>query len=110
MKVLLNEFVPLDKFEFENWSKYKKGQIPKFPENEKFLKWLACDFAYEDGKKYNNPYELRVKAIDEKLSKHEFGRALYHIIQRRGYKNIGEKDEETKKQLKEEMKMVFKFQ
>jgi len=64
LEVLLNEFVPLDKFEFEQWSKYKKGNTQKFPENEKFLKWLACDFNYEGGIKYNNPYELRVKAID----------------------------------------------
>ena len=108
LKVLLNEFVPLDKSELENWSKYKKGQIQKFPENEKFIKWLACDFAYEGGIKYNNPYELRVKAIDDKLSKHEFGRALYHIIQRRGYKNIGEADEETKKQIERRGESGFK--
>ncbi|HYM94330.1 MAG TPA: hypothetical protein VET23_09350, partial [Chitinophagaceae bacterium] len=49
--------------------------------------------------------------MDKKISKHEFGRALYHLVQRRGYKNIGEldsdelsideakKDTETKKQL-----------
>lgn len=99
LEVLLNECVPLGKPELENWSKYKKGQVQKFPENIKFLKWLACDFAYEGGIKYNNPYKLRVKALDEKLSKHEFGRALYHLVQRRGYKNIGEADEETKKQI-----------
>ena len=98
LKVLLNEFVPLNKIELECWSKYTKGKIQKFPENEKFLKWLACDFGYEGGGKFNNPYELRVSAIDNKLSKHEFGRSLYHIIQRRGYKNIGEVNEETEKQ------------
>lgn len=99
LETLLNEFVPLDKTELENWSKYKKGQAQKFPENPRFLKWLACDFVYEGGIKYLNPYELRIKALDNKLSKHEFGRALYHLIQRRGYKNIGEVDEETKKQI-----------
>jgi CRISPR-associated endonuclease Csn1 len=99
LEVLLNEHAPLDKPELETWSKYKKGEVQKFPENEKFLKWLSCDFAYEAGIKYLNPYELRVKALDEKLSKHEFGRVLYHLIQRRGYKNIGETDAETKKQI-----------
>jgi CRISPR-associated endonuclease Csn1 len=94
-----NEYVPLTNEELENWSKYKKGQSRRFPENENFKKWLACDFSYQGGKKYKNPYELRVKAIDEKLDKHELGRALYHIIQRRGYKNIGEKDKETKTQI-----------
>src|SRR5579885_515568 len=74
--------------------------------------WIKCDFSYlENGIKFKNPYELRVKALDEKLHPHEFGRALYHLVQRRGYKNIGEsdsdelnleeakKDTETKKQL-----------
>ncbi len=94
-----NEYVPLSIEELENWSKYKKGQSRQFPENRNFKKWLACDFSYQEGKKYKNPYELRVKAIDEKLDKHELGRALYHIIQRRGYKDIGEKDKETKTQI-----------
>lgn len=99
LKILVNEnFVPLTKNELEIWSKYKKGQIRKFPENEIFQKWLACDFAYEGGGKYKNPYELRVKALDGIVSRHEFGRALYHLIQRRGYKDIGETDIETKKQ------------
>ncbi|MDR1761496.1 MAG: hypothetical protein LBR55_03500 [Bacteroidales bacterium] len=100
LKILLNEFCPLDREEFERWGKYKKGQICKFPENKQFLQWLACDFTYlENGKKYKNPYELRVKALDDKLGKHEFGRALYHLVQRRGYKDIGETDTETKKQI-----------
>ena len=101
LEVLINEFCPSDKQEFEIWSKYKKGQTRKFPENKQFLQWLACDFTYlEGGKKYKNPYELRVCALDNKVSKHEFGRALYHLVQRRGYKDIGETDTETKKQIK----------
>jgi len=99
LKILLNESAPLDKTELEIWSKYKKEQPQRFPENEKFLNWLACDFSYEGGVKYTNPYELRVKALDNKLSKHEFGRALYHLVQRRGYKDIGETDKETEKQI-----------
>lgn len=31
-----------------------------------------------------NPYELRAKGVSDKLSKHEFGRVLYHMSQRRG--------------------------
>lgn len=94
------EFVPLDIKELEAWSKYKKGKTRTFPENPEFLKWLACDFSYQDGEKYKNPYELRVKALDERLSNHEFGRALFHIVQRRGYKDIGESDNETETQIK----------
>lgn len=99
LKILVEkDFTPLTKAELEIWSKYKKGQIRKFPENELFQKWLACDFIYEDGNKYKNPYELRVEALNRKVSNHEFGRALYHLIQRRGYKDIGETDSETEKQ------------
>jgi CRISPR-associated endonuclease Csn1 len=32
-----------------------------------------------------DPYQLRAKGIEEKLSLHEFGRALYHLNQRRGF-------------------------
>ncbi|MBN2473376.1 MAG: type II CRISPR RNA-guided endonuclease Cas9 [Pirellulales bacterium] len=31
------------------------------------------------------PYLLRARALDEKLARHEFGRALYHLAQRRGF-------------------------
>ena len=34
-----------------------------------------------------NPYELRAKAVKEPISKHELGRALYHLNQRRGYES-----------------------
>lgn len=34
-----------------------------------------------------NPYTIRAKALDHKVSLHEFGRALYHLNQRRGYKS-----------------------
>jgi len=34
-----------------------------------------------------NPYSIRAKALDEKVTLHEIGRALYHLNQRRGYKS-----------------------
>lgn len=34
-----------------------------------------------------NPYELRVKALDEKLSPYELGRTLFHLGVRRGFKS-----------------------
>lgn len=34
-----------------------------------------------------DPWELRVRGLDEKLSLHEFGRALFHLQQRRGFKS-----------------------
>lgn len=107
LKVLLNEYVPLGESELNAWSKYQKGKKRKFPESEKFLKWLACDFTYEGNVKYTNPYELRVKALNEKISNHEFGRVLYHLVQRRGYKDIGETDQETEKQIQRRAESGF---
>lgn len=109
LKILVQmKLVPLEEQELQIWSKYKRGRKQRFPENEKFLMWLACDFTYEGGGKYKNPYLLRVKALDQLLSKHEFGRALYHIVQRRGYKDIGETDKETEKQIKRRNEEGFK--
>ncbi|OOZ39136.1 hypothetical protein BOW53_12860 [Solemya pervernicosa gill symbiont] len=34
-----------------------------------------------------SPYQVRAKALDERLSPHELGRALYHLGQRRGFKS-----------------------
>lgn len=34
-----------------------------------------------------DPYELRAKALDEKLTPHQLGRALFHLNQRRGFKS-----------------------
>ena len=60
-----------------------------------------------------NPYELRAKAVDEKVALYELGRALYHLNQRRGFlsnrktaskdemKVIGPKIEELKNALEQ---------
>jgi len=43
------------------------------------------------------PYLLRTRALDEKLSRHELGRALYHLAQRRGFQSnlkAAKKDED----------------
>jgi len=34
----------------------------------------------------NDPYELRSRGLDEKLNAYEFGRAIYHLAQRRHFK------------------------
>ena len=34
-----------------------------------------------------NPYELRTRALDERLEPYELGRVLYHLGQRRGFKS-----------------------
>lgn len=59
---------PLNHQDFENWKKTKQ-----FPA-EKLANWFAL-----------NPYELRQKALNEKISLEEIGRIFYHLIQRRGF-------------------------
>jgi CRISPR-associated endonuclease Csn1 len=101
LKTLIeNEMVPLEILELQLWSDYKKGRKNKFPSNDNFKDWLACDFRFSKGENYKNPYELRVKALDTKLAKMDLGRVLYHLVQRRGFKDIGEKNDETIKQKK----------
>ncbi|RAR74106.1 type II CRISPR RNA-guided endonuclease Cas9 [Flavobacterium aciduliphilum] len=72
-KVLLkalseNKMCPIDTKDFDDWKKTKQ-----FP-SEKLATWFAL-----------NPYELRQKALHEKLSLEEIGRIFYHLIQRRGF-------------------------
>ncbi len=63
-----NNMCPIDSNDFEDWKKTKL-----FP-SEKLATWFAL-----------NPYELRQKALHEKLSLEEIGRIFYHLIQRRGF-------------------------
>ncbi len=60
---------PLTPKELEKWKKESKLSA----RDKKMQQWFAM-----------NPYELRAKGVVEKLSKHELGRALYHMTQRRG--------------------------
>lgn len=63
-----NDMCPMLAIDFENWKETKR-----FP-SDKLATWFAL-----------NPYELRNKAINEKLSLEEIGRVFYHLIQRRGF-------------------------
>lgn len=72
-KVLLkalseNNMCPISVKDFEDWK-----QTKQFP-SKKLATWFAM-----------NPYELRQKALNEKLSLEEIGRIFYHLIQRRGF-------------------------
>ncbi|MDO5978579.1 type II CRISPR RNA-guided endonuclease Cas9 [Flavivirga spongiicola] len=59
---------PLNDYDFKEWKKTKQ-----FPA-KKLASWFSL-----------NPYELRQKALHEKLSLEEIGRIFYHLIQRRGF-------------------------
>jgi CRISPR-associated endonuclease Csn1 len=49
--------------------------------------FFPTDLAERKALETLNPYELRAKGLDEALSPYEFGRALFHINQRRGFKS-----------------------
>lgn len=69
LKALSNiQMCPLTAKDFEEWKITRQ-----FPEI-KLKDWFAL-----------NPYELRSKALIQKISLEELGRILYHLIQRRGF-------------------------
>lgn len=55
--------------------------------NEGFVEWMKL-----------NPYQLRAKAVDEKITLLEFGRILYHMSKRRGFP-FGKRDADAKNNL-----------
>lgn len=63
-----NNMCPLTAQDLETWRKTKH-----FP-SETLTQWFAL-----------NPYELRYRGLNEALTLEEFGRLLYHMIQRRGF-------------------------
>ncbi len=63
-----NKMCPLGASDFQEWKRNKRFPV------EKLANWFAL-----------NPYELRQKALIEKLSLEEIGRIFYHLIQRRGF-------------------------
>ena len=78
LKVLsCNGMCPLSIEEVEEW---RKSGFKKYPMNPEFLKWLRTD-----ENENVNPYVFRDRASKQKVSLFEFGRALYHIAQRRGF-------------------------
>lgn len=84
--LIQNNMCPLTLEELSIWADYKKGRTQQYPtNNQDFVEWLAI-----------NPYEVRKKASEEKVTPKELGRALYHICQRRGFKS-GRKDADAGK-------------
>ena len=76
LKILIqNDMCPLTLDELEMWRREKK-----YPTSTKFIEWCRTD---ED--KNWEPYFLRKKCAEQKVEKHELGRALYHLAQRRGF-------------------------
>ncbi|GGD27186.1 type II CRISPR RNA-guided endonuclease Cas9 [Flavobacterium orientale] len=83
LRTLINlKMCPLSHSELDIWSKWDKKKkkdgrmAPEIhlPENHPYCIWLK-----------QNPYLLRDRALNEDISLQEFGRVLYHLIQRRGF-------------------------
>lgn len=77
LKVLIeSKMCPLSIEDLNTWIKSKQD----YPNKPEFLKWLSTDGI-------DNPYYFRDAASKTKITPQEFGRALYHICQRRGFKS-----------------------
>lgn len=95
LKVLIeNGMCPLSLDELNVWKSSinpengKKWSFKKYPTSDAFRQWLHTDNEgdkEERKKQQKNPYFLRAKALDEKLTKEELGRVFYHFAQRRGF-------------------------
>ena len=70
------------------------GLLPKF-ESEEWKELMNTD-----------PYQIRSDAFERKLDEHEVGRALYHLIQRRGFKSLRKSLEEVSGEGADETGMV----
>lgn len=97
LKVLIeNGCCPLSAQDLERWSKFdrEKGLKREYPINAiEFEQWVRLDFDNDGKADYTSPYQLRDelmrKTIDwnNPTDRHKFGRAMYHIAQRRGFKS-----------------------
>jgi len=65
----------------------RKQQLLKVLQSTELLPQSESELMSLFQKKESNPYQLRKKGLDEKLEPYKFGRMLYHLSQRRGFKS-----------------------
>lgn len=91
-----NGFCPMTQEELDRWKKYdkEKGYFRKYPVDAlRFEQWVRLDFNGDGQPDYSSPYQLRAELIGQVLdmtveeNRYKFGRAMYHIAQRRGFKS-----------------------
>ena len=87
---------PLSEENLERWSKYdkEKGLKREYPiDDTLFEQWVRLDFDGDGIADYSSPYQLRAELMERQLNwesqsdRYKFGRAMYHIAQRRGFKS-----------------------
>ena len=87
---------PLSIEDLDRWSKYDKdkGLKRQYPINATaFEQWVRLDFDGDGKPDYSSPYQLRAELMeklinwDDQTDRFKFGRAMYHIAQRRGFKS-----------------------
>lgn len=87
---------PLTNEELDRWAKYDKAKCLKrqYPVDAKiFEQWVRLDFNCDGIPEYSSPYQLRAELTERQLDwnnqtdRFKFGRAMYHIAQRRGFKS-----------------------
>lgn len=83
-------------------AKKRKKSVVKFLESLKAFPLNKVDI---DEFMSLDPYFLRKKALDEKISKYEFGRIVYFFIKKRGFKSI-KKEETISKEDGESLKKI----
>lgn len=87
---------PLTDEELDRWAKYdkEKGLKRQYPVDAvPFEQWVRLDFDLDGKPEYSSPYQLRAELMTQQLDwnnetdRFKFGRAMYHIAQRRGFKS-----------------------
>jgi CRISPR-associated endonuclease Csn1 len=119
LECLINEgMCPLTIEELNGWRQYTKGIGRRYPQSEKFIQWLRFDFDGDDKpdferlgySKHESYYLFRSLIIDESkidIFRREpfiIGRVLYQLVQRRGYNDGQNIDENEKDELSKTIK------
>lgn len=102
---------PMTMEQLDCWRRYDKakGLKRQYPVDAyDFEQWVRLDFDGDGKPDYSSPYQLRAELMerqfdfDNQEDRYKFGRAIYHIAQRRGFKSSkGEtKDEQEENEKK----------
>ena len=77
--------------------RFRKERIRKLISRYGIMSLNDIDGLYHTSEQLSDIYEVRCKALDEKLTKEEFVRLLIHLSQRRGFKSNRKADNQDNK-------------